>query len=167
MRKGIVFIAIDVDDKSFHGCGIDQQSGEIQEFACRPTVGHLEKKLARFKREGVEVKICYEATYLGFSLCRDLRSRGYGCEVIAPSLIPEKAGKRVKTDRIDSQKMAEYYMKGLLTAVHVPTEEEEMVRGLVRSRKFLSNRMSKLKLHILSMCRRSGLCYKEGEGREQ
>lgn len=68
MRQGIFFIAIDVDDNSFHGCGVNKETGEIREFACRPTIGHLNKKLAAFKEDYSEVRICYEATYLGFSL---------------------------------------------------------------------------------------------------
>jgi transposase len=167
MEQGIFFIAVDVDDNSFHGCGINKQTGEVKEFACRPTVGHLEKKLQGFKQEGVEIRVCYEATYLGFSLCRDLERRGYCCEVIAPSLIPEMPGKRVKTDRIDARKLAEYYANGQLTKVHIPSVDEENVRDVVRSRKFMTRQMKALKLHILSTCRRVGLHYREGEGREK
>lgn len=163
MRQGIFFIAIDVDDNSFHGCGVNKETGEVREFACRPTIGHLDKKLAGFKEDCSEIRVCYEATYLGFSLCRALEKKGYFCEVIAPSLIPEMPGKRVKTDRIDSQKMALYYSNGQLTGVHVPTLEEEMARDLVRSRKFLGRQVSRFKLHILSACRRVGINYHEGK----
>jgi transposase len=119
-----------------------------------------------FKKEGFEIKVCYEATYLGFSLYRALQKRGYFCEVVAPSLIPEMPGKQVKTDRIDSQKMAIYYANGQLTGVHVPTLEEEMTRDLVRTRKFMGRQMSQMKLHILSACRRVGIDYHEGEGNQ-
>lgn len=163
MKQSIFFIAIDVDDNSFHGCGINKETGEIREFVCRPNIGALDKKLASFKEDCSAIRICYEATYLGFSLCRALEKKGYFCEVIAPSLIPEMPGKSVKTDRLDCQKMATYYANGQLTNVHVPTPEEEMARDLVRSRRFVGRQMSALKLHILSMCRRMGLNYREGE----
>lgn len=166
MSTNIFFLAIDVDDKAFHGCGINKETGEIREFACRPTIGHLDKKLEGFKKEGAAIKICYETTYLGFSLCRALEKKGYECDVIAASLIPEKPGKLVKTDRIDCRKMAEYFMNGQLTKVHVPTLEEEMARGLVRSRKFVGEQMRSLKGHILSMCRRVGANYRL-EGKDQ
>src|SRR3990167_3104620 len=143
MSKSIFFIAVDVDDNSFHGCGLNRETGEMREFACRPSVGYLAKKLDEFKKDGFEIRVCYEATYLGFSLQRALAKQGYHCEVIAPSLIPERAGKRVKTDRLDCRKMAEYYANGQLTAVHVPRLEEEMVRDLVRTRKFLSQQIGK------------------------
>lgn len=160
MNKGIFFIGIDVDDKSFHGCGINRETGEIREFKCKPAVGYLAKELEKFKEGGEELRTCYEATYLGFTLHRDLVRRGYQCDVIAPSLIPRKHGKAVKNDRIDSYEMASYYMNGQLTKVHVPSVEEEMVRDMVRSRRFMSEQQASLKLHILSSCRRIGLDYR-------
>lgn len=163
MDTSIFFIAVDVDDNSFHGCGINRGTGEMREFVCRPSVGHLVKKLEIFQREGFTVRVCYEATYLGYSLQRALTRAGYDCEVIAPSMIPERAGKRVKTDRVDCRKMAEYFANGQLTAVYVPSLEDEMVRDLVRARKFLSQQMTALKVFILSMCRRMEINYHEGE----
>ncbi len=107
-----------------------------------------------------ELKICYEATYVGFRLQRDLAKRGYHCDVIAPSLTPRKPGERVKTDRLDSRKLAEYYQRGLLTLVHIPDESQEKVRGLIRSREFLVGQLKALKKHILSHCRCMGLDYR-------
>ncbi len=163
MGSDIVYVAVDVDDKSFHGCGIYNETGEVIEFASRPTAGHLVEKLKKFSQEGKKVKVCYEATYLGYSLQRDLVKHGFECDVIAPSLVPVKHGKSVKTDRIDCREMAVYYMNGQLTAVNIPTEEEEVVRDIVRTRRFLSEQQTRLKLHILSTCRRMGLNYREGE----
>jgi transposase len=59
---------------------------------------------------------------------------GVACEVIAPSLIPKKAGDRVKTDRRDAEKLARCYRAGELTAVWVPDEAHEALRDLVRAR---------------------------------
>jgi len=161
MGGNIFYVAVDVDDKNFHGCGINGQTGEIVEFVTRPGAGQLAKKLAEFRREGSEIKVCYEATYLGFSLQRDLAKHGFACEVIAPSMIPRKAGLGVKTDRVDSHEMAVYYMNGQLTAVHIPTVAEETVRDTVRARRFVSDQQASLKLHILSTCKRMGLHYRE------
>lgn len=163
MKVGILFIAVDVDDNLFHGCGLNRETGEIREFTCRPSVGHLVKKLQIFQQEGFKVRVCYEATYLGYSLQRALVRYGYDCDVIAPSLIPERVGKRVKTDRLDCRKMAEYFTNGQLTIVHIPSLEEETVRNLVRARKFLSKQMTALKIFILSTCRRMEVDYHNGE----
>jgi transposase len=59
---------------------------------------------------------------------------GVECEVIAPSLVPKKAGDRVKTDRRDAEKLARSYRAGELTAVWVPDAAHEALRDLVRAR---------------------------------
>ena len=111
------------------------------------------------------LKICYEATYIGFSLQRKLKAAGLECEVIAPSLIPREPGRQVKTDRIDARKLARYYMQGMLTSIQVPDEEEETVRDLLRSREFVSKKLSSIKVHILSVCRRYSLNFREEVGK--
>jgi transposase len=52
------------------------------------------------------LKCCYEAGPTGYVLYWQLAQLGVACEVIAPSLIPTKAGDRVKTDRRDAEKLA-------------------------------------------------------------
>lgn len=59
---------------------------------------------------------------------------GVNCQIAAPSLIPKKAGLKRKNDRLDAQHLAEYYRSGLLTLIHVPLEDGEAVRDLLRSR---------------------------------
>lgn len=59
---------------------------------------------------------------------------GIECKVVAPTLIPTKAGDRVKTDRRDARKLARYLRSGDLTAVWVPDEAHEALRDLVRAR---------------------------------
>jgi len=63
-----------------------------------------------------------------------LTQLGVACEVIAPSLVPIKAGDRVKTDRRDAQKLARCYRAGELTAVWAPDAAHEALRDLVRAR---------------------------------
>jgi len=59
---------------------------------------------------------------------------GIRCEVVAPTLVPVKAGDRVKTDRRDAEKLARCYRSGDLTAVWVPDEGSEALRDMVRAR---------------------------------
>ena len=54
--------------------------------------------------------------------------------MIAPTLVPTKAGDRVKTDRRDAEKLARCYRAGELTAVWVPDAAHEALRDLVRAR---------------------------------
>ena len=87
----------------------------------------------RLQRQGA-VHCCYEAGPCGFDLQRALVAQGISCEVIAPALIPRRAGDRVKTDRRDAAQLAVLYRAGALTAIHIPTEAEEAARDLLRCR---------------------------------
>jgi transposase len=76
----------------------------------------------------------YEAGPCGYWLYRYLSKKGYVCWVVAPSLIPKKAGDRVKTDRRDAVPLARLMRSGDLTPVYVPTVEDEAIRDLCRAR---------------------------------
>lgn len=159
--KRLLFLGLDVDDKFYHGCGVDNTTGEVFEFKCKPNVGALASKLEKISKDKNIFRICYESTYLGFSLQRNLAKHGYNCEIIASSLIPSKPGDKVKTNRVDAKELQEYYSKGLLTPVYIPTKEEESMRDFLRSRNFLQNEIKKIKRHIQSLCRRMGMNYRE------
>jgi len=77
---------------------------------------------------------CYEAGPLGYAPQRRLAAWGLPCEVIAPSLIPRRPGQRIKTDTRDAKKLVGLCRAGELTALRIPTPEEEDVRELVRCR---------------------------------
>ncbi len=96
-------------------------------------VRRLAKRLLKATPE-VGLHACYEAGPTGFALQRKLQEGGVLCDVIAPSLIPKKAGDRVKTDRRDARKLAELLQAGLLTEVRPPSEAEEADRDLCRAR---------------------------------
>lgn len=104
------------------------------------TIGNDEASVRRLVRELAKsgsvttLKAVYEAGPCGFGLYRLLISMGVQCEVIAPSLIPERPGDRVKTDRRDSLLLARQARAGELTPVRVPSEIEESFRDLVRAR---------------------------------
>ena len=81
-----------------------------------------------------ELRACYEASGAGYVLHRAFREWGYGCDVIAPSLIPIKPGVQRKYDKYDAAQLARLHRAGELTAVRVPSETEERVRDVVRCR---------------------------------
>jgi transposase len=87
----------------------------------------------RLRRQG-PVACCYEAGPCGFELRRALQARTIPCDVIAPALIPRRPGDRIKTDRRDAGHLAVLYRAGALTAIHIPTEQEEAARDLLRCR---------------------------------
>ena len=89
--------------------------------------------IKRVQRQG-PVQCCYEAGPCGFELQRALIEHGISCEVIAPALIPRRAGDRIKTDRRDAAQLAVLFRAGALTAIHIPTAQEEAARDLLRCR---------------------------------
>ena len=139
MSQNVIYVGIDVDDVRYHGSALDQCTGELVDFQCRATLKGLVRQLEKVREYfgGVQLKLCYEASYVGFSLQRDLKGRGYHCEVVAPSSIPRRAGKSVKTDRIDARELAQFFANGLLTIVVTPDAEVEQDRDLLRSRQQL------------------------------
>src|SRR5262245_11539104 len=104
MNQSLAFVGLDVDGKAFHGHFVSDDGQQRLDFVCRADVGVLIKKLESFRAEGFELRICYEAAFPGLRICRDLRRAGFYCDAIAPSLIPQSPGNRVKTDRLDAQK---------------------------------------------------------------
>jgi len=94
-----------------------------------PTIGRFVERVGH-----ADVRCCYEAGPGGFELQRYLTARAVPCDVIAPSLIPHRPGDRIKTDRRDASQLAVLYRAGTLTAVHIPTEQEEAARDLLRCR---------------------------------
>jgi hypothetical protein len=58
-----------------------------------------------------------------------LSQLGVACEVVARTLVPVKAGDRVKTDRRDAIKLAGSYLAGELTAVWVPDGSFGLLHG--------------------------------------
>jgi len=119
------------------------------------------KKLEGFIKQNFQLKVCYEAGHLGFSLQRDLQKSGITCEVIASNSIPKCPGDKVKTDKLDSKKLGVLYMKGMLTPIHVPSVEDEADSDFVRSREFLMQQLKSLRNHILSTCRRMNINFKD------
>ena len=73
----------------------------------------------------------YEAGPGGYELHRLLTSMGVACDVIAPSLVPIRAGDRVKTDRRDAKKLVRLYRAGELSFVAPPSPAQEGLRDLV------------------------------------
>lgn len=161
MKNKIVFVGIDVDSKNFHFAGIFEDTGEVIEGKTRPNAKALSESLIKLKESGYEVRSCYEITYIGFSLHRQLLELGFSCQPIASSLIPMLKGDRVKTDRKDSLKLAEFFMKGLLQPVHVPDERDEQARDLVRAHQFTRLHVKRQKQQIIAACYRLGRDFRQ------
>ena len=109
--------------------------GEVREYGrIANTAAALDRLARKLGGEGVKLRLCYEAGPCGYGIQRQLSAHGDECVVVAPSLIPKRAGDRVKTDRRDAASLARLHRAGELTAVWVPDPGHEAMRDLVRAR---------------------------------
>jgi len=108
--------------------------GEVRSLGTIANRPEAIRKLVAKLGTAETLRFCYEAGPCGYGLYWQLVQLGAQCEVIAPTLIPTKPGERVKTDRLDAEKLARCHRSGDLTAVWVPTPEHEALRDLVRAR---------------------------------
>ena len=121
--------------------GLDVHARSIRLAAVRADE-LLEERTLPYDEEAVERllcqwpsgRCCYEAGPTGFGLYRHLVERGIDCSVVAPGLVPQRPGDRVKTDPRDARKLARLLAGGLLDPIHVPSPEFEAARDLVRAR---------------------------------
>jgi len=121
--------------------------------------GDIDKLIRRLRTKAARLVFAYEAGPSGYGLYRYLRSKGYSCLVVAPSLIPKKAGDRVKTDRRDAVQLARLMRSGDLDSVYVPEVEDEAIRDLSRAREDVLRDLKAAKLRLKSFLLRQGIYY--------
>lgn len=121
----------------------------------------IRRLVKRLGRDGSDLRICYEAGPCGYELHRLLTEMGICCEVIAPSLIPKKAGDRIKTDRRDARKLASLYRADLLTTIAVPDEDQESIRDLVRAREAVVRDVRAARHQLIKFLLRRGRIFRE------
>ena len=115
------------------------------------------KLVAKLSAKHGKLTFCYEAGPTGYGLYRLIRSLGHDCIVVAPSLIPKKAGDHVKTNRRDAENLARLLRAGELTAVWVPDERHEAMRDLSRARAAAVDDLKSKRQQISSLLLRLGL----------
>src|SRR5256714_4534899 len=129
----IRFVGLDVHAETI-AVAVAEEGGEVRSHGVISNRLESVRKLIGKLGPVGSLKACYEAGPTGYVLYWQLTQLGVACEVIAPSLVPTKAGDRVKTDRRDAEKLARCYRAGELTAVWVPDAAHEALRDLVRAR---------------------------------
>jgi transposase len=133
MAKNTRFVGLDVHAETI-AVAVAEGREEVRSLG---TIANRPEAIRRLlgKLGNVEnLRVCYEAGPTGYALYWQLAQLGVQCEVIAPSLVPKKAGDRIKTDRRDAERLARSYRSGDLTAVWVPDAKHEALRDLVRAR---------------------------------
>lgn len=117
------------------------------------------KWIAKLAAKHDKLTFCYEAGPTGYGLHRLIESLGHKSIVVAPSLIPKKAGDHVKTNRRDAVNLARLLRAGELTAVWVPDARHEAMRDLSRARASAVDDLKSKRQEISSLLLRLGLHY--------
>jgi transposase len=133
MKEKIRFVGLDVHAETI-AVAIAEPDGAVRSLGTIANRAEAIRKLVKKLGSVEQLRVCYEAGPTGYVLYWQLAELGVKCEVIAPTLVPVKAGDRVKTDRRDAEKLARSYRSDDLTAVWVPDEGSEALRDLVRAR---------------------------------
>ena len=127
------FIGLDVHADTI-AVAIAEPDGEVRSYGVIPNCLEAIRRMVKKLGPASELRACYEAGPTGYVLYWQLTALGVCCQVVAPTLVPVKAGDRVKTDRRDAERLARSYRAGDLTAVWVPDAAHEALRDLMRAR---------------------------------
>lgn len=134
MKDTLKYVGLDVSKEKIAVAVADAGREEPRYWGMIPNTPEAVRSLMKKIGNEKNLRVCYEAGPTGYGLYRLFMTLNIECEVIAPSLIPQKPGQRVKTDRRDAIRLAQLYRAGELTPIYVPKEEDEALRDLVRAR---------------------------------
>jgi transposase len=135
-QSSTLFIGMDVHKDSIAVAYVAQDHGaEVTYLGSIGTrQGAIDHLIRKMQSKAKHLIFVYEAGPCGSWLYRYLTKTGYDCWVVAPSLLPQKPGDRVNTDRRDAVQLARLARSGDLTVVYVPKGEDEAIRDLTRAR---------------------------------
>src|ERR1700739_791401 len=133
MKEKVRFLGLDVHAETI-AVAVAEPDGEVRSLGTIPNRAESIRKMIKKLGMAEKLRACYEAGPTGYVVYWQLAELGVPCEVVAPTLVPIKAGDRVKTDRRDAEKLARCYRAGDLTAVWVPDAAHEALRDLGRAR---------------------------------
>ena len=155
MKEKVRFLGLDVHAETI-AVAIAEPDGEVRSIGTIANRAEPIRKMVKKLGPVEHLKACYEAGPTGYVLYWQLAELGVACEVIAPTLVPVKAGDRVKTDRRDAERLARSYRSGDLTAVWVPDEGSEALRDLVRAREAAKQDQLRARHRLSKFLLRSG-----------
>jgi transposase len=150
------FVGIDVHLKQWK-VTVRSAGIELKTFSMHPVPLELITYLHKHYPGGM-YHLVYEAGFCGFWIQRTFTDAGIHCIVIHPADVPSSGKeKAVKTDAIDSRKLARQLEQGNLKAIYIPSVASEQLRSLMRLRFKLVQQQTRLKNRIKGFLRVSGV----------
>jgi len=160
-QRTTLFVGLDVHKDSIAVAHVvEDRSADV---LCVGAIGtrqsDIDALVRRLQSKAARLVFAYEAGPCGYVLYRHLSRKGVQCLVVAPSLIPKRAGDRVKTDRRDAVELARLLRSGDLTPVYVPRVEDEAIRDIARAREDAIADVKSAKFRLQAFLLRLGLHY--------
>lgn len=151
-----LYVGIDVHQR-------DWQVATVHEEVClgnhrmgansRKLIEHLEGRYP-----GARLKCVYESSAWGFTLQRQLTIAGIDCIVVhAADVSANDKERRRKTDKVDALKLARKYASHELKAIHIPNEDVQKERNIVRYRKRVVGDLNRSKNRLKSLLKYQGI----------
>ena len=157
----VLYVGMDVDKQKIVVAKLANSATVTDERVIANTPQAVRKYFSALTKEG-DVLAAYEAGCFGFGLYHQLTDLGVAPLLAAPGLIPRKPSDHLKTDRRDARTLAFALRAGQLTAVHVPTHQDESVRDYLRMCEDMRDDLRKCKQRILHLLLRRGIRYEQG-----
>lgn len=161
-RNYDVFAGLDVDKTSIVATFADHE-GMIKSMRIPYDADNLLNYVAN-RFEGKRVAFAYEAGPTGYGLHDRLTAVGYSCLVVAPCMVPTAPGHHVKTNRLDSQKIAESLRGGQIKSIHVPTTSYRELRHLIQLRDTCVRQATSTKIRIKALLLFEGIPFPKPAG---
>ena len=160
-QSSTLYVGMDVHKESIAVAYVAQEFGAA--VVSLGTVGTrqcaIDKLIRQLQSKSKQLVFVYEAGPCGYWLYRSLTTKGHGCWVVAPSLLPKKTGDRVKTDRRDAIQLARLMRSGDLTPVYVPAVQDEAIRDLSRAREDTLHDLKTAKFRLKAFLLRHDIRY--------
>lgn len=151
-----LYVGIDVHQK-------DYQVAIVYEGIClgNHRMGASGEKVIKHLQtqyRGASFRCVYESCAWGFNLQRQLSAAGMECIVVhAADVATNDKERRRKTDKVDALKLARKHACGDLKAIHVPDEDNQKDRNLIRYRKSVVGDLNQTKNRLKSLLKYQGI----------
>lgn len=156
-----VFVGLDVHKKSWK-VAIMLRGETVEVFTQNPDPELLLRHLKKYYAHAA-YHVVYEAGFCGFWIYRRLIELGIEVIVVNAADVPTRDKERqTKTDRIDARKLARELSKGNLEGIHVPSEESQGERTLLRVRSQYTAKVTRCKNQIKGILNQHGISVPEG-----
>ena len=152
-----IFAGMDVDKKSISVTFVSHDA--ILRWMKIPYDSGNLMRYVRKEFSEKRIAFVYEAGPTGYGLYDDLIEEGFVCLVVGPSNTPTTASERVKTNRVDSRKLAISLRGGELKGIHVPSETYRQLRHLTHLREVFLHQVTSTKLRIKALLLLEGISF--------